>query len=35
MRRPAKTELEFAMLLFLVLAPMAYSALRGLIALAS
>lgn len=33
MRRPDKAELEFAILLFCVLAPMAYFTVRGLIAL--
>lgn len=33
MRRPTKTDLEFTMLLFLVLAPLAYFTVRGLIAL--
>ena len=33
MRRPDKAELEFAMLAFMVLAPMAYFTVRGLMAL--
>jgi hypothetical protein len=33
-RRPEHTDLQFAMLLFMVVAPMAYFTLRGLIALA-
>ena len=34
MRRPDKAELEFTILLFVVLAPMAYYTVRGLMALA-
>jgi hypothetical protein len=35
MRRQDKDEVEFAMLLFMVLAPMAWFTIRGLVALAS
>lgn len=35
MRRPTFAEVEFTILLFCVLAPMAYFMMRGLIALAS
>jgi hypothetical protein len=33
MRRPDRTELEFAMVAFIVLAPMAYFMMRGLMAI--
>ena len=35
MRRPDKDELKFAMLAFIVYAPMAYYAVRGLVAILS